>query len=82
MFFRIRSIKSEVFAWLNEIQNSFSGEDDAPIDSNNNQTNNYFNLSVPSRIPLKKVKELLMENMVDFVQMSPEETIKICEHWF
>jgi hypothetical protein len=43
---------------------------------------NYFNLNVPSSIPLTKVKELLMENMVDFVQMSPEETIKICEQWF
>ena len=28
------------------------------------------------------MKELIMQNMVDFVQMDPTETIKICEHWF
>ena len=28
------------------------------------------------------MKELIMQNMVDFVQMDPPKTIKICQNWF
>ena len=96
MFFQIRSIKSEVFSWLSEIQNSLTHatnkniEERSPAppterkgsDDEDEDSTNYFDAGVPSRISFEKMRELIMENIVDFVQMDPIKTIKICEHWF
>ena len=95
MFFQIRSIKSEVFTWLSEIQNSLTHATNKTIEERSpeppsmkkdsdeeEESTNYFDAGVPSRISFENMRELIMENIVDFVQMDPIKTIKICEHWF
>ena len=28
------------------------------------------------------MKDLIIQNIADFVQMDPEQTVKLCEQWF
>jgi hypothetical protein len=76
-----------VFAWLYEIQHTLRGQetevvDDNDIDNDEND-NNFFDVrGVGSRITFNKMKDLIMNNLIDFATMDSLKTVKLCEQWF
>jgi hypothetical protein len=47
---------------------------------NDSSNSNFFDIrGVPSRISYNKMKELINQNIGDFVSMDPEQTVKICD---
>ncbi len=45
--------------------------------------NNFFDLKgVPSRISFNKMKDLILQNIGDFVSMDSIQTVKLCDLWF
>ena len=76
-----------MFAWLYEIQHTLRGQeteivDDNDIDNDEND-NNFFDVrGVGSRITFNKMKDLIMNNLIDFATMDSLKTVKLCEQWF
>jgi hypothetical protein len=82
LFFQIKAIKSDVFAWLQEIQHTLKGVDpieDSEVD-NDEDDNNFFDVrGIGSRITLNKMKDLITKNILDFATMDPGKTVNLCE---
>lgn len=86
MFFQIKAIKADVFAWLGEIQNTLTQQERNEVEDNdvdNEDDENFFNVrGVGSRITRNKMKELILNNMTDFASMNAEKTVLLCDQWF
>lgn len=83
LFFKVKAIKSELFAWLSDVQSNLTQSQqigESTNDEDDNSNSNFFDIrGVPSRISYKKMKELINQNIGDFVSMDPEQTVKICD---
>ena len=88
LFFQIKAIKADVFAWLSEIQHTLKGQETITTiveaeDKVEQDDSNFFDLrGVGSRITFIKMKELISKNILDFATMDSMKTVKLCEEWF
>ena len=87
MFFTIRSIRDDVFTWLDSVQDSLErgqsvidlAQQASPSKSETNEEGSddendygfFEQKGVPYRIDFQKMKELIQTHIEDFVQMDP-----------
>ena len=92
MFFQIRSIKADVFSWLDQVQDGL--EKGQKIDEGLNRADEtdkqndddiaefgFFDEG-RARITIEKMKELIFYHISDFVEMDPVQAVKLCDQWF
>ena len=87
MFFQIRSIKSDVFAWLDQVQESLERGQSVPEveeqkEAEIDEDSFFEQRGVPYRVTIQKMKDLIFDHISDFVDMDPVQTVKLCDQWF
>ena len=82
MFFNIKSIKSDVFTWLDQIkEDCLSEENKQENEENDKSVHENINDEQNKRVMVTKdeMKQLILEYSDAFVAMDLNQTIKLCE---
>ena len=93
MFFQVRSIKADVFVWLEQVQESLergqqvpestTGTEENEASDDENEDFGFFEQKgVPYRVTIQKMKDLIFKRFADFVAMDPAQSVKLVDAWF